>query len=635
MIKKRIHKYIIGLFVLTALFSLIPSQAFAAGSTIYFTPASGSSQKGKTFTVSVNGYVQPSWFGVGTISGKVTFPKNLLKVTNVNDSTSTFPNSTVTPNNSNGNITFEQSSEWYDRANDQTIHLFTITFQSLKAGTAAVNFSDVRYESGSPATSNGSYTITNPPAPTPSPSPSPTPKPTPKPSPSPTPKPTPKPSPSPSVTPRPTQTPAPTPAEEEKEQPTEESEGNLRIHNVVVNTTRQENSVSWTVNNPEAEMTFVYGETKESMERDTVITENDNGSYTAKLTDVKLGTLYYYTIRAATEDNLQGSTYSGSLTTRGYPVQLTIQQNGLLLPGAKVKIAGRSFTANNNAIVLTELSEGKHTATITPSDTGHSYEISFAVAKKTIPESGNPDIQSILLNSKVEGVSSGLSGSLLPLLGGAALLALLIGSIAAVIIIQRRRAQARIIDTDIDRNFLAANYDAEALQRSHRPEPQISTVNTSTEATSNMKAAPDELSPPPQDTDTGATVVAPQQTQQVNNQPSPQASLPSAASAPNPTSPQPSEEAVTQTYPSNEAGGSYTDNTQPSAAEYAPDLVRVEASDEPAAIYNAANGELDIIHHSKPSHAPVPKQEAATPSSLSPQNNSPRSSPPVTMAVPQ
>src|ERR1700757_3594640 len=105
--KKRIrHSFVLGLMLLTALLSLIPTAVFAAGNSMYITPASGSNQPGNTFTVSVDGFVAASWFGTNSASGTIAFPASLLKVNSISTAWATFSGGGfVKPDNTNGTIT--------------------------------------------------------------------------------------------------------------------------------------------------------------------------------------------------------------------------------------------------------------------------------------------------------------------------------------------------------------------------------------------------------------------------------------------------------------------------------------------------------------------------------------------------
>ncbi len=597
------HKFLIGLMFVVALFTLAPSPVHAVSNAGNLTPASGTSRRDSKFTVSVDGSVAQSFIGAGSAKGTITFPADLLKVTAIDDSGATFSaSSTVTPNNSSGEITFSQNTQWYNRVNNQTVHFFTITFQSLKAGTANVNFSSLVYDNiSSAATTGGTYTITNPPPPPPPPTPTP---------------PTPKPPTRPSrpVVHTPTPTPSSTPTPEETPDPVSDSDGGLKIENVKISATRDENEITWTLNNTAATPTLLYGTNKSSLRGEGRVEKQDDGSYIVQLDDLKLGTLYYFTIKASTDDNLLGATYSGVLTTRGYPVQLTIEQNNLLIPGAKVKIGDRSFVANKNAIVTAELNSGDITAQITPPGESDAHNVQFTVKKLPIPENGNPTLQSFTLNVATIGSSSGPSSSLIPLIAGGVVIGVaIIGGGVGLLLYRKRQLEAGN-PTGVDNNLLTESYGENVTQsREHTPAPNLDTIPGAM-----PPAAQQEVfnEPPLPDSNIAAPPVTPEvptMTMDTSVPPVDPASLPLPPTD-NTVMDTPQAQPAEQTYSADtqqqqqqlEAPVVPAENTD--AEEYSQAVTQVEASDqtpddEPSAVYDETTGELDIIHHDSSSHS--------------------------------
>lgn len=611
------QRFFIGLMLATALFSLVPTPVFAAGETTYLTPASGATQTNKTFTVSVDGYVGQTWWwwwvpvGATSVQGSINYPANLLRVISISNDGSSFPNGTATPNNTTGRIDFNKNSS--SQHTNKNVHLFTITFQAVAPGSASVTFGSTQYNIGSASTTGGTYTISTPPPP---PSPSPTPQPSTSPRPSTSPKSSPVPTPS--VTPTPEETPA----------PVTESDGGLQIQNVKITTNRQENKITWTINNATAIPEFTYGTAKNSLKSDGTVTKKPDGSYEVILPDLKPGTLYYFLVKAATPDNLQGANYSGILTTRGYPVQLTVQQNNLLIPGAKVKIHERTFVTNKNAIITTELSDGKHTATITPPNSSESYDATFTVVKKKILENGNPELQSFILNITAVGVSpGGGTSAILPLIGGAVALLATLGALISGFIFFKRRKQTEQ-DSAVDSDLLAATYgNAINNYRSNTPEPNL--------GISQAAIPPQQNSAPPQDVSNvqngsavgvGAlanTVAlpadAPNPPAPQPLEPQPPASSPTAFESPLPVDsnamPEPTQTSIDPTalplppppiqpivneQPTSPPG--YSEEEQLSS-----DVTSIEAGQDssPSAIYDPETGDLAIVHHHNTPVTPV------------------------------
>ncbi len=601
----------LGLMVFAALVSLVPTTLFAANSnTMQITPTPRSATTGDVFTVSVDGHVTDSFIfavgvGVHEAYGTVTFPSNLLSVVSYSAAGTTFGASkSITPGN--GNVTFNLSSGPNSAATYQDVHLFTITFKAIAAGTANVGFGSANYGNGSgagvitPTTTGGKYTIASPPAPVTPTTPT---QPTTPSKPATTPKATPK-------APTPVATPVQTPTPEETPAPVIDSDGGLKIENVKATATRQANSIAWTLNNTDATPTLTLG-TSKGNQKDIDVAKQADGSYLANLSGLKLGTLYYFTIKASTADNLQGATYSGTFTTRGYPVQLTVKQNNLLLPGASVKIDGRSFVANKNSIITTELGDGDYTASITPPDSTTPQNATFTVAKKTIPSTGSPELQSFVLNiTTVGGSSDASSAFLVPIIGGVVGFIATIGGVVGFIMYRRRQQLASAAGT-VDSDLLTSSYGADVIDnRANTPQPNLETIG--------MAAGPMAIQEVMSDNGADALAV-----QQPYNDP---AALPTAA----PLDQTPPAVDGTQFdasgLPLPPAGTTFADqgaaDMQASNAEYSedeqlsPEVAQVEAAgeigdDEPSAVYDASTGELDIIHHhaEPPTTAPLEQTE--------------------------
>ncbi len=361
------HRLLLGLLIFVALVSVVPPKALAVAGTVYFTPGGGDVIMGQDFTVEVRGKVpDPGWWGGGgTII--VNYDASKLQVIDRNDSGGAFQ--AANSRNFDGTTAGTVRYTAYIAINAPGVNdtkIISITFRPLTTGSSVLSFgSGTNVHNGPTTGAAKTFTVqpincpagqvgTPPNCTTPPPvTPTPTPKPTPtKPS-----------TPTPAT---PTPTPTPTPVIEETPAPTIESDGGLKIENVKATATRQKNSITWTLNQSDITPTITYGLSKGATTFKGEIENTEENTYETELKSLKPGTLYYFTIKAASSDNLQGATYSGTLTTRGYPVQLTIQQSGVLAPGAKVSLGSRSFTANKNAIISTELGEGAVKATITP-----------------------------------------------------------------------------------------------------------------------------------------------------------------------------------------------------------------------------------------------------------------------------
>jgi hypothetical protein len=379
----------------------------------------------------------------------------------------------------------------------------------------------------------------------------------------------------------------------------------LKIENVKATTTRTGNTVSWTLNNPAAIPELIYGTSRAGTINQADISKLANGTYSVNLTDLKPGTLYYYTIKASTADNLQGASYTGVITTRGYPVQLTIEQNNLYIPGAKVRIGERTFIANENAIVSTELSDGKHTATITPADSKDSYTVDFTVAKKSIPLSGNPETQGFVLNINTVGTSSGLNAAIVPMIiGGVLAVATVIGILFGIFALKRRKDQS-VQNPSVDTEMLMASYGNSAQEyRAYTPQP-----NLDSQGIAPTGYAPEQqYNPPFDDANTPPPMIGGSPTSPPNE------SLPAAPGYGTPMAAAiPAMPGATSVVQDSTAAITTDQSMQPSYSEseqLSPEISQVESvqssdGEEPSAIYDASTGELDIIHHHSSSSTPV------------------------------
>ena len=633
------HKLLLGLLLFTALFSIVPPRVYAVAGTVFFSPNGGSVVNGTEFTVEVKGDVPkpvtwPFYGGGATII--VSYDKNKLQVVEYNDTNGVFANGSKSWSGTVAGTVKYKSTVSTNAPGVNNQKIISIKFKALTTGSTALSFaSGISVNNGPTTGTPSTFTLIAPTCPTgqvgtPPNCTTPAPSPTPKPSSSPSPSSTPKPSTKPSQSPSPVVTTPTEPTPEETPVPTSDSDGGLKIENVKVATTRQTNSVVWTMNKDDALPKVTYGTTKGSLTTEATVEEMSDRTYQVVFQDLKLGTRYYFAIKASTPDQLQAATYSGSLTTRGYPVQLTIKQNGILAPDAKVKINERSFTANKDAIILTELSDGKHEATITPSGSTSVATAQFTVAKKQVPTNGSPELQTFVLDAEVHDSEQQTNDSpvMAIVIGGGVLLAAGAGIIG--FLLYKRRNSQQADSSTVDSDLLMASYGP-AIENYHAqtPEPNLDARGTTQVAaigTIPLPEAPLDMQAQPVDQTTTAYQSPPQEYTAP-----PQAPAPSAPPFDPTTMPLPPAQPPEQTAAIVDPVVAQTNQVAevpedvPLPPEQSPALLAVEAIEAPQpvddvqaanddteeAVYHPETGELEILHD----HTPATKTpaEAAPP----------------------
>ncbi len=415
----RVKAAILSLF---ALVSIIPAQdVFAAApNSISITPSSQSVEKGSTFSISVNGYVGTNNYPADTVSGTLTFPANLLSVTSVSTAGSAYTwQNTATPNNTNGTVTFTEKNQFYSQPNG-AIHIMTITFHALANGSAHVGFTpDTTYSETNPfgvilATdlSGGTYTIsttapptcpsgqigtppncTTPTCPTGQSGTPPNCKTLPPPTcpagqtgtppncKTPT---------TPPKTTTPTTSKPPTPATTSTPTPTPVTPFAISD----TSTTRGYNTaaVDWKTNIA-ATGTVTYGASQKQQDKNGIVTLQQDGSYEAALKDLTPGKKYYFTITAiSATDATKTDSYSGTFTTKGFPVIVTVSENNKAVSSAKLKIGEQNYSTDRTGKANLELASGTYTLVITTAN--GSKTVKLTVVNKTIPENnGTPEKQ--------------------------------------------------------------------------------------------------------------------------------------------------------------------------------------------------------------------------------------------------
>ena len=439
------------MLAVVALFPASPVQA--AGSNVSVSPGTLSVQRGQSFTIQLRGYVSSDFLGANRVAGGLTFPSNLLQVTDVNTSAATL-NWQKTHSIGSGVVNFEQRALFpIDNTN---VAIGSVTFKTLASGSAVVGYAagtTFAYNTSVIATARGTgtYTITTPPPATCPAGQTGTPPNcvTPPPATCPagqtgtppncvTPQ-TPKPTPTQPQTPSTPQTPTPTPTAPSTPTPspditeeitgeTDADEDGFSISDVTATRGYDSTLLNWKVSEA-TKATVAYGTSLKDLNKTTDATQKPDGSYEAQLADLTPGKQYYYTISATSEtDAAKTDSYSGVFTARGFPVIISVTEDKSPATNAKIKIGEQNYSTDKNGRISLELASGSYTAEIKTPNSSKSFTL--AVAKKSLPESGNaPEIQRFIFDIPASTAAAPSSNNLLLLGGGLVAGLLLIGGV--------------------------------------------------------------------------------------------------------------------------------------------------------------------------------------------------------------
>lgn len=365
--------------------SLVPTSAvFATGNRLSLssTAINSSTNVGSSFDVKVLSYVDGDQSSAGSVSGSVQYPSNLLKVVSTSTSGTAYTSGSPSISVGTTSITFSGNRS---SSPSGMAPVFTVTFQAIAAGTAIVSFSnDSNVNNTTTDRVSGVFKLVSQTPPSSSPPPSTT---TPKPSTQPSSSPPPSTSPTPTITPDAT---APTDGSETTPDPTG------LISDVVVTPTYTGGTVTWKVNTTHSTSSLAYGSQSSSLDKQATAKAIADGSYSATVENLLPGIRYYFVISGAGDGDKNG-TYTGTLVTNGFPVEITVTENNAVASNAQVHIGNIDKTTGSNGKITVGLAAGDYTGTITTSTA--TQNITLAVATKTIPTDGStPESQTFAFN---------------------------------------------------------------------------------------------------------------------------------------------------------------------------------------------------------------------------------------------
>lgn len=295
--------------------------------------------------------------------------------------------------------------------------------------------------------------------------------------------------------------------------------------------------------------------------------------------------------------------------------------------------------SDNNATITAEFGEGAYDAIVIPKDSGSQYKASIVVKKVTIPQSGEPAVQNIVLDGVIKGTVESSSDNPLALIIGVIAGATGLGGLIAFAVYRRKHNES-LSDTSIDSDLLITNYgNAIDDSRAQTPEPNLD-VQTPQALTEPLAQAAYDQSYNQQ-----------QQAYDDNQQIAQQYGVPVVTTDESiyTASQQPAEENFVQNDYAESLPQQYdastvdtqvvdTETSQILDEQLSDQLIAVESinndnnssSDFEEAIYHPETGELDILHNT---HSP--SQSPSTPEPVdAPMNDSVSTSPEPTTNMP-
>lgn len=620
--KKNRQKLTALILALMAAISILPASVLAVAGTVYFGPDGNTVTAGSEFYVEVRGNVPDPggiWGGGATI--RFTYDRTKLQLISTDDENGVFEkNSRPSWKNEPGIVHYRTHILWNaPGVNNQKI--IGAKFKATGTGNTTLSFASSTNVNDGPTTGTSkTFTILPVSCPagqigTPPNCSTPPPVPTPKPAPStvPTSPKTPSPSIAP-ITPSPLPiVPEPAPDTEITPEPEVDSNGGLAIENVKLSISRQKNTVTWTLNSPDLQPTLSYGTSKANQNSKAEVNKLDDGSFEGEFMGTKPGTLYHFTISAVANDELKNTNYKGTFLTKGYPIQITVKQNGILAPGAKVNIGERNFIADKNATIITELGEGTFDASVTPKESSLAYKTNFVVKNVSVPQNSSPEVQKITLDGTIISDTEVSNDNPLPLILGAIAVISSIGLIG--FIVYRKKSNVKNEDQSIDTDILISNY-GNALEdaRNHTPEPNLDVQATAPSIPSdqthidwsqtNPLPPSDELipDPAPQAPSSIQPPEPPPASDNFTTDQSPSTTQPQDISYPVPT---PTTDYSPQQYSSAVSDTTLTQQIDEQLSEQVVAVESITKNSEPEedteeAIYHPETGELRILHNKQP-----------------------------------
>lgn len=421
--------------VVVFLYATTATPVYAVSGSVYFSPHGATHKKGTSFTVEVRGDVPSNgWLGGGATIG-VTYPSSLLQVTDTSASGGALGGSK--PTVSGGTVSYSVFNYPSRAVNNQKI--FSITFKAVAAGKATLNFtSNSNINDGPTSKRSSTFVIQNPTCPsgqigTPPNCRTPAPDPTPPPATNPTPTPKPQVT-QPPATPENNQ--APQQKKKEAKAKAEQKKEPLEIDNVEVAHSYDSATFSWETTD-KTTGTLQYGLSETALEqKPEVSSEKDGELFRATLSNLQLGTTYYYAITA--KDASGGAAAEkGSFTTKAYPVVLRVTQDDKPAADANITIkdVDEKISTDTKGEASLELMPGSYILAIEKGKLKEQQK--FSIKKLDFTAGSAPDTQ--VIDVKIASVTTPSSSTnYLPVVVGITFLLALLSVAAWWFFVHRR-----------------------------------------------------------------------------------------------------------------------------------------------------------------------------------------------------
>lgn len=215
----------------------------------------------------------------------------------------------------------------------------------------------------------------------------------------------------------------------------ESPDTNTYIQGVKLNNTIRTVTVTWITNHPVTETSLVYQKPGSNAPQTAEITQTNNTNFSATLPWLDPYDAYTFDITATNKDGKKIS-YSGTATTKGYPVKITVTQNNQPAANATVVIDDYSYTTAADGTFEAEMPDGRTALRI--SKDGATALDSIFVEKLEPKKDDSVDTQTFQLTLPTDTTAAGSSVPWLAIILGFLVLAAVGGGVYGWFFVKKR-----------------------------------------------------------------------------------------------------------------------------------------------------------------------------------------------------